>query len=95
MKVTTKQDALKQFEILTEEVLPDIIRKTAATIRVGSIINVNSDSRQVDVRLTPTNDVLIGLKYSKGITDVVVGDICLITSSDPALKAQNFVVGIF
>lgn len=96
MQIKSEQDALDTFGKLMEKRFSEIMSQYSNNIRIGKITNVNVDSRQINVELYGTGEVLSELKYQKGISyGIFVNDTALILSVDPKLRGQNYVVGIY
>lgn len=92
--IRNTNDAQEVFRKLVAQNLPNVIQTRNDSIRVGSIKSVDTSLLRVAVVL-PGQKVLNNIQYSKGITDISVGDTCLIISPDPSNQAQSFVVGVF
>lgn len=93
-KMETKQDAQDQMRRIIQELLPDIIREQVNTVRTGKILSIGLSTRSADIQLIGTGKILNNVKLSKGLTDVVVGDTCVVVSDDPILSGNNYILGV-
>ena len=93
MQIKDQQDAVKIFQELMKQNLPEVIRQTGSNFRTGVVDSVNTTSRQIDVRMDDTGELLTNLKYYKGGDNVLINDRCLIISVDRT--NTYFIVGIY
>lgn len=89
-----EKDAIELMEKTVSRVLPDVLRRSNNSVRIGLIQFVNTNARTVDLLINGTGESMISVKYSVGLSPVV-GQQCMLLSPDPKLKSQNLVVGIF
>ena len=94
MQINNEQDILELIKKLTSKILPEIIRQYNTSIKTGTISNINTITRTVDVQIAG-GDFFRSVKYSKGINSPLNGERCLVISPDPKNKNLNFVVGVF
>lgn len=92
MNIKTTKDAKEVFEKVLGKSLPTVIRNSSEYIRIGRIIALNTSTRYVDVQLVGSNQVLRGIQYNKGTTNVNIGDTCLVVSPDPTIQNQSYAI---
>jgi hypothetical protein len=90
-----REEGMEAFGKLSDQVLEGIMTQLRSLIREGEVIKVNNNSRLIDVKVFGTEEVIKSVKYSRGITNVSVGDTCLLINADPKAKSRARVVGIY
>lgn len=90
----TKQDAKQLMREILKELMPEVLREQINNIRTGTIVEIDLASRMCTVQVNSTGIVLSNMRMTKGITDAVIGDTCVIVSDDPVLNSNNFIVGV-
>lgn len=91
----TTQDAKEIFRGLMEEQWQTIQTQFSNNIRVGTVTSFNKDVGRASVNLLNTGEILSNVLYPKGTIQVRVGDTVMIVTSDPKVKGQNYIVGVY
>lgn len=96
MTPITTQDAKEIFRELMQEQWQTITTQTANNIRVGTVQDYNWDTRRASVRLLSTGEILSNVQFPKGASYAILkGNVAMISSADPKVKSQNYIVGIY
>lgn len=92
----TRQDAEDLFRNLMEKQWNEIQTQSANNIRVGRIQSYNWNTRRASVKLLTTGEVLSGVQFPKGASYAILeGNTAMVSSADPKVKSQNYIVGIY
>lgn len=92
----TRQDVERLFRDLMASQWNQLMTQDVNNIRVGTIQDFNWDTRRASVKLLNTGEILSNVQYPKGASyEIINGNTAMISSADPKVKSQNYIVGIY
>jgi hypothetical protein len=91
----TKEYTTQQFENAITRVLGKVLAVRYEYLAICRVVSVRASVRRLTATSIIKDMVYKDVKYSRGVTGVTVGDICLVAIPDPRNKKNAFVVGVY
>lgn len=94
-KFTNSAEAYEAFRVLSSRAMQDNFRVSSKNLKMATIKTLDTTSRIASVITDQTSEILSDLMYGKGITDVRIGDRCLVFTPDTGRASNNLIIAIF
>ncbi len=88
----TKQKTKNVFNRVLSKQLPEVTRLNPTNIQIGIIVSFDGSISNVSVKIKQTGQVITGVKVSKQVTNIKVGDEVVIIGLDNQFNNRNFVI---